>query len=158
MCWDGCSSINVDAPRAERSSFRDAPWQNGALDLPTGASSMTSARPLWYWCLLGAVTMSLGWGLRGSIGGELLGAMIPGGYVLCAWRLRDQLAGASEPAARQSLAAALLAAAFAIGGAIVAGHYLPFRFDYTIAGAVLASVALSAFRYLLPRPAWDQRQ
>ncbi|MSV28402.1 MAG: hypothetical protein EXQ52_06610 [Bryobacterales bacterium] len=45
-----------------------------------------TARPLWYWCLLGALTMSLGWGLRGSIGGGSLGAMIPGamiGLVLC---------------------------------------------------------------------------
>ena len=36
--------------------------------------------------MLGAVTMSLGWGLRGSIGGGSLGAMIPGamiGLVLC---------------------------------------------------------------------------
>src|SRR6188472_1414770 len=47
---------------------------------------MTSTRPLWYWCVLGAVAMSLGWGLRGSIGGGSLGAMIPGamiGLVLC---------------------------------------------------------------------------
>ena len=39
---------------------------------------MTATRPLWYWCVLGAVAMSLGWGLRGSIGGGSLGAMIPG--------------------------------------------------------------------------------
>jgi hypothetical protein len=47
---------------------------------------MTTTRPLWYWCALGAVAMSLGWGLRGSIGGGSLGAMIPGamiGLVLC---------------------------------------------------------------------------
>jgi hypothetical protein len=45
-----------------------------------------TTRPLSYWCVLGAVTMSLGWGLRGSIGGGSLGAMIPGamiGLVLC---------------------------------------------------------------------------
>ena len=45
-----------------------------------------ATRPLWYWCVLGAVSMSLGWGLRGSIGGGSLGAMIPGamiGLVLC---------------------------------------------------------------------------
>jgi len=47
---------------------------------------MTTTRPLWYWCVLGTVAMSLGWGLRGSIGGGSLGAMIPGamiGLVLC---------------------------------------------------------------------------
>ena len=47
---------------------------------------MTTTRPLWQWCLLGAIAMSLGWGLRGSIGGGSLGAMIPGamiGLVLC---------------------------------------------------------------------------
>ena len=50
---------------------------------------MTTTRPLWQWCMLGAVAMSLGWGLRGSIGGGSLGAMIPGamiGLVLC-WLL-----------------------------------------------------------------------
>ena len=35
-------------------------------------------RPVWFWCVLPAVTMSLGWGLRGFIGGGPLGAMIPG--------------------------------------------------------------------------------
>ena len=48
--------------------------------------TLVTARPLWYWCFFGALTMSLGWGLRGSIGGGSLGAMIPGamiGLVLC---------------------------------------------------------------------------
>jgi hypothetical protein len=42
--------------------------------------------PFWLWLLFPAITMSLGWGLRGSIGGGPLGAMIPGamiGLVLC---------------------------------------------------------------------------
>ena len=42
--------------------------------------------PFWLWCALPAITMSLGWGLRGSIGGGPLGAMIPGamiGLALC---------------------------------------------------------------------------
>ena len=30
---------------------------------------MTTTRPVWYWCVLGAIAMSLGWALRGSIGG-----------------------------------------------------------------------------------------
>jgi hypothetical protein len=40
----------------------------------------------WFWCAFPAITMSLGWGLRGSIGGGPLGAMIPGamiGLALC---------------------------------------------------------------------------
>lgn len=38
-------------------------------------------RPVWFWCLYGAIAMSLGWGLRGSIGGGSLGAMIPGAMI-----------------------------------------------------------------------------
>ena len=41
---------------------------------------------LWVYCLWPAVAMSLGWGLRGFIGGGPLGAMIPGamiGLLLC---------------------------------------------------------------------------
>ncbi len=55
-----------------------------------------TTRPLWFWCILGAVTMSLGWGLRGSIGGGSLGAMIPGamiGLVLCMLLGRESDAG-----------------------------------------------------------------
>ena len=55
-----------------------------------------SERPLWFWCTLCAVTMSLGWGLRGSIGGGSLGAMIPGamiGLVLCLLLGREPDAG-----------------------------------------------------------------
>ena len=57
---------------------------------------MTPTRPLWQWCLLGAIAMSLGWGLRGSIGGGSLGAMIPGamiGLVLCLLLNRHSDAG-----------------------------------------------------------------
>lgn len=35
-------------------------------------------RPLWFSILFAAVTVSLGWGLRGYIGGGSLGAMLPG--------------------------------------------------------------------------------
>jgi hypothetical protein len=55
-----------------------------------------ATRPLWYWCVLGAVSMSLGWGLRGSIGGGSLGAMIPEamiGLVLCVLLGRQSDAG-----------------------------------------------------------------
>lgn len=52
---------------------------------------------LWMWLLFPAVTMSLGWGLRGYIGGGPLGAMIPGamiGLALCLLLGREHQAGA----------------------------------------------------------------
>ncbi|MGJ5816064.1 hypothetical protein [Paludibaculum fermentans] len=55
-----------------------------------------NTRPAWFWCLFCAVTMSLGWGLRGSIGGGSLGAMIPGamiGLALCFFLGRESDAG-----------------------------------------------------------------
>lgn len=46
---------------------------------------MSNMRPLFaFWLLFPAVTMSLGWGLRGFIGGGPLGAMIPGAMVALA--------------------------------------------------------------------------
>ncbi len=53
-------------------------------------------RPLWFWLAFPAVTMSLGWGLRGYIGGGPLGAMIPGalvGLALCLLLEREIDAG-----------------------------------------------------------------
>src|SRR5687767_11234037 len=53
-------------------------------------------RPLWFWCVVPAITMSLGWGLRGVIGGGPLGAMIPGLMValaLCMLLERESDAG-----------------------------------------------------------------
>lgn len=41
----------------------------------------SSKAPLWVWLSLPAVVMSLGWALRGFIGGGPLGAMIPGALV-----------------------------------------------------------------------------
>ncbi|MCX6620017.1 MAG: hypothetical protein NTY38_02845 [Acidobacteria bacterium] len=53
-------------------------------------------RPFWFWLAFPAVTMSLGWGLRGYIGGGPLGAMIPGalvGLALCLLLDREVDAG-----------------------------------------------------------------
>lgn len=50
----------------------------------------------WFWCLFPAVAMSLGWMLRGYIGGGPLGAMIPGamiGLALCLLLGRERDAG-----------------------------------------------------------------
>ncbi|MBX3437187.1 MAG: hypothetical protein KF861_06835, partial [Planctomycetaceae bacterium] len=47
-----------------------------------GEGGGTASRALYY--LLPAVTMSLGWGLRGTIGGGPVGAMIPGAMITLA--------------------------------------------------------------------------
>ena len=57
---------------------------------------MTKPFAVWFWCLFPAVSMSLGWGLRGYIGGGSLGAMIPGamvGLALCLLLDRHREAG-----------------------------------------------------------------
>ena len=40
-----------------------------------------SSYPKWFFVLLPAIAMMLGWGLRGHIGGGPFGAMIPGAMV-----------------------------------------------------------------------------
>ena len=105
----------------------------GGIGFGVGASLQPIGRAVW-------AGMPLGWwkAMELTFGG-LLGLA----YVLCAWRLRHQLAAAgSAAAAGPSLPRAFLAAVVAIGLAIVSGHYVPARFDYTIAGAVLASLVL----------------
>ena len=105
----------------------------GGIGFGVGASLQPIGRAVW-------AGMPLGWwkAMELTFGG-LLGLA----YVLCAWRLRHQLAGTgSTAAARSPLPRAFLAAIIAIGLAIVSGHYVPARFDYTIAGAVLASLVL----------------
>ena len=105
----------------------------GGIGFGVGASLQPIGRAVW-------AGMPLGWwkAMELTFGG-LLGLA----YVLCAWRLRHQLAGArSTVAAGVSLPRAFLAAIIAIGLVIVSGRYVPTRFDYTIAGAVLASLLL----------------
>jgi hypothetical protein len=105
----------------------------GGIGFGAGASLQPIGRAVW-------AGIPLGWwkAMELTFGG-LLGLA----YVLCAWRLRHQLAGTgSPPAVRSPLSRALLAAIIAIALAIVSGHYVPARFDYTIAGALLASLVL----------------
>jgi len=107
----------------------------GGIGFCVGASLQPTGRTVW-------AGMPLGWwkAMELTFGG-LLGLA----YVLCAWRLRDQLGGAAStapPPLKLRRASGALAALLAIGLAIVAGRYLPVRFDYTIAGAVLASLVL----------------
>ncbi|MDZ4801858.1 MAG: hypothetical protein SGI92_27190 [Bryobacteraceae bacterium] len=67
-------------------------------------------QPLWIWCIFPSVAMSLGWMLRGTIGGGFLGAMIPGAMValaLCLLLKRETGAG---------LAAGLAAVGVGFGG------------------------------------------
>ena len=107
----------------------------GGIGFGLGASLQPMGRVVW-------AGMPLGWWKAMEL---TFGALLGLAYVLCAWRLRDQLAGAPprRAAARGSpLPRAFLAAIIAIGVAIVAGQYVPARFDYTIAGTVLASLVL----------------
>jgi hypothetical protein len=104
----------------------------GGIGFGVGASLQPLGRAVW-------AGMPLGWwkAMELTFGG-LLGLA----YVLCAWRLRDQLAARPAAATATPLPGAFLAASIAIGLAIVAGQYVAARFDYTIAGAVLASLLL----------------
>ena len=105
----------------------------GGIGFGIGASLQPMGRAVWS-------GMPLGWWKAMEL---TFGALLGLAYVLCAWRLRNQLAGAPSPAAGgPPLPRAFLAAFIAIGLAIVAGQYVPVRFDYTIAGAVLASLLL----------------
>ena len=105
----------------------------GGIGFGVGASLQPMGRAVW-------AAMPLGWwkAMELTFGG-LLGLA----FVLCAWRLRNQLAAApSKAPAGFPLPRAFLAAIIAIGLAIVSAQYVPVRFDYTIAGAVLASLLL----------------
>jgi len=105
----------------------------GGIGFGFGASLQPLGRAAW-------AAMPLGWWKAMEL---TFGALLGLSFVLCAWRLRDELAGdGSEVPATYPLPGAMLAAVLAIGLAIVAGQYMPVRFDYTIVGAVLASFVL----------------
>jgi hypothetical protein len=105
----------------------------GGIGFGAGASLQPMGRVVW-------AAMPLGWWKAMEL---TFGAALGLSYVLCAWTLRYQLAGVSTTvASRSALPRAFLAAAIAIVLAIVSGLYLPVRFDYTIAGAILASLVL----------------
>jgi hypothetical protein len=105
----------------------------GGIGFGVGASLQPMGRAVW-------AAMPLGWWKAMEL---TFGGILGLAYVLCAWHLRHQLAtGASTAPSAVSLTRALPAALVAIGLVIVSGHYLPVRFDYTIAGAVLVSLFL----------------
>ena len=106
----------------------------GGIGFGVGASLQPMGRAAW-------AGMPLGWWKAMEL---TFGALLGLAYVLCAWSLRNQLAGARSSAVvvGPALPRAFLAAAMAIVLAIVSGQYLPARFDYAIAGAVLASLIL----------------
>src|SRR5690349_12529798 len=102
----------------------------GGIGFGAGASLQPAGRVMW-------AAMPLGWWKAMEL---TFGALLGLSYVVCAWRLRHRLTSASStPSAPPSLPRALLAAAAAIALAVVSSQYLPVRFDYTVAGAVLAS-------------------
>jgi hypothetical protein len=105
----------------------------GGIGFGLGASLQPLGKTAW-------AGMPLGWWKAMEL---TFGAILGVAYVACAWRLRHELAGnGSTAAAGHSLPSALLSAILAIALVIVAGQYLPVRFDYTIIGAVLASLVL----------------
>jgi hypothetical protein len=105
----------------------------GGIGFGLGASLQPIGRAIW-------AGMPLGWWKAMEL---TFGALLGLAFVLCAWRLRNQLGSTPSTApGRFPLPRAFLAAVVAIGLAIVSGQYLPVRFEYTIAGAVLASLVL----------------
>jgi hypothetical protein len=105
----------------------------GGIGFGVGASLQPMGRAVW-------AGMPLGWWKAMEL---TFGALLGLAYVLCAWSLRNRLAGArSSAVVRPALPPAFFAAAMAVVLAIVSTQYLPVRFDYTIAGAVLASLIL----------------
>ena len=81
------------------------------------------ARPAWLWFVFPSVTMSLGWALRGYIGGGPLGAMIPGamvGLALCLLLDRE---------ADSSLIAAFAAIGVGFGGQMTYGQTVGLSFQ-----------------------------
>jgi len=107
----------------------------GGIGFGVGASLQPMGKAVW-------AGMPLGWWKAMEL---TFGGILGLAYVLCAWRLRTRLAAPpTVPVPATPLPRALLAALISIGLAIVAGNYLPVRFDYTIAGAVLAGVLLAS--------------
>ena len=105
----------------------------GGIGFGVGASLQPMGRAVW-------AGMPLGWWKAMEL---TFGALLGLAFVLCAWRLRHQLAGAPSAAtAAFPVPRAFLAAVVAIGLAVVSTQYVPARFEYTIAGALLASLVL----------------
>src|SRR4029453_7406091 len=101
---------------------------------------MTTTRARWHWCLLGAVAMSLGWGLRGSIGGGSLCAMIPGAVIGLVLFL------VLKPPSDAGLIAAFAAIGVGFGGQETYGQtvglsLLPETFWWAILGFVVKGAA-----------------
>jgi hypothetical protein len=105
----------------------------GGIGFGFGAALQPFGKAVWS-------TMPLGWWKAMEL---TFGAILGLAYVLCAWRRREELEGGPAAGGRITpIGRAVDSAAVAIGIAIAAGSWLPVRFDYTVAGAILASLIL----------------
>jgi hypothetical protein len=117
-----------------------------------------AARSAWLWLAFPAVTMSLGWALRGFIGGGPLGAMIPGAMVGLALCL---LLGREDDA---PLIAAFAAVGVGFGGQMTYGQTVGLSFQpetywwaitgfaikggaWGLLGGIVIAIALTHRRY-----------
>lgn len=87
--------------------------------MPAESAQNDVTRPTFDWVILPAILMSLGWGLRGYIGGGPLGAMIPGALVAI---LLCQNLGMRAPAT--ATVAAFSAIGIGFGGEMTYGQTL----------------------------------
>lgn len=125
---------------------------------------MRGYRPFSLWLVLPALAMSLGWGLRGYIGGGPLGAMIPGAMIglVLATLLRQERQGA--------WLAACAAAGIGLGGQMTYGQTVglslrPETFWWAMLGFALkggawglAGGAIFGAALLRDRPGWSARR
>ena len=124
---------------------------------------LAGERPAWLWLLFPGLTMSLGWGLRGYIGGGPLGAMIPGVMVALVLAL---LLGRDD--AECGLIAAFGAIGVGFGGQMTYGQTVGLTFQpetfwwgltgFAIKGAVWGLLGGAALGLALDRDKFSHRE
>jgi hypothetical protein len=103
----------------------------GGIGFAFGASLQPWGKGVW-------AEMPVGWWKAMEF---TFGALLGLSYGLCAWRLRGELTRGAELGVRGPMVFAVIAATAASALAIVMGEFLPVRYSYTVAGAVLLAAA-----------------